>query len=210
MFCCKKIFALALIATGLFIVKPVASSPEPPYNTRILKWTVQKTSTLRILGSSNINSFGCDIQGCFKTDTLFCSDEMCIDKTVKLKGSICIDILKFDCHNELITGDLRKTLKASQHPNLVIRFVSLEHFPALQNTRDCLKGYVEIELAGVCKKFQVDYSFETSGSSSVRLNGSRSFCFSDFNLTPPKKLAGLIKVKDDFDVNFQLLLNRVE
>ena len=72
------------------------------------------------------------------------------------------------------------------------------------------KPVAEIQLAGVCKRFEIDYSFENSGSSSIKLKGSGSFCFSDFNPTPPKKIAGLIKVKDDFDVNFQLVLNAVK
>lgn len=204
----SKIWMLTLLE-GLFIVKPVASSPELPNKTRVVKWTIQKTSTLRIEGSSNINSFGCDIVGYYLQDTIYCSDEFSANQPVSLKGSLEIDILKFNCHNDLITSDLRKTLKANEYPVLTIRFLSLERFPVLQSNRDCLKGCVEIELAGVCKRFLIDYSFINCGASTFQLNGCKNFCFSDFNLTAPKKLAGLIKVKDNFTVNFQLLLNPV-
>ncbi len=205
----NKIWTLPLFAAGLFIIQPLASSPEPPYKACIIKWAIQKTSTLRIQGRSNINSFGCDIIGYYQTDTISCSDDSSSNKIVALKGCLKIDVLNFDCHNKLITCDLRKTLKADKYPTLVIRFLSLERFPDLQNNKDYLKGWVEINLAGICKRFQINYSFIPSGSSTIRLNGSREFYFSDFKLTPPKKLAGLIKIKDNFSVDFQLVLNPV-
>lgn len=194
---------LLLLSAGLIIVKPLASTPDSGKPT-VVKWAIQKTSTLRILGQSNVNSFGCDIKGFFQPDTIYCSD-MPEGRAVPLRGAVKITVASFNCHNELITNDLRKTLKASQYPYLVIRFLSLERFPDLQNMRDCIKGCVEIELAGKCKQFQLNYSFVNSGSC-MQLNGSKNFCFSDFDLSPPKKLAGLIKVKDDFNVQFQLLL----
>jgi hypothetical protein len=69
-----------------------------------------------------------------------------------------------------------------------------------------MKGWVEVKLAGTRKCFQIDYEFAKNFSNSFLLNGKRTFCFSDFKLTPPKKLAGIIKVKDEFNVNFQLKL----
>ncbi len=169
------------MVAGLLIVKPLASSPEPPYKARIIKWAIQKTSTLRVQGRSNMNSFGCDIQGYYQTDTISCSGDSSNNKIVALKGCLKIDVLNFDCHNKLITCDLRKTLKADKYPTLSIRFLSLERFPDLQNNKDYLKGWVEINLAGICKRFQVNYSFIHSGSSTIRLNGTKNFTFPIFN-----------------------------
>jgi hypothetical protein len=177
---------------------------------KLIKWAVQKTSTIRIDGSTNINNFGCDITGYYQQDTIICSEENTTNKPVSLNGVLKIDILKFDCHNKMLTGDLRKTLKADEYPWLVIRFLSLERAPVIQNNKDFLKGWVEIELAGSRRTFEISYSFIKTGASFIQLNGNRSFSFADFNLTAPKKFAGLIRVKDKFNVDFNLSLNPVE
>ena len=108
----------------------------------------------------------------------------------------------------MLTSDLRKTLKASEYPNLVIRFVALERLPVFENNHDVVNGFVDVSLAGVTKRFIIPYKLEKTGSV-VYLNGARTFSFSDFKLVPPQKLGGIVKVKNDFDVDFQLVLNQV-
>ena len=63
-----------------------------------------------------------------------------------------------------------------------------------------------MELAGVKKKFELNYSFRETSPGLMRLNGGRKFNFSDFKLAPPEKFAGLVKIRDEFDVNFTLIL----
>ncbi|MEP7109112.1 MAG: hypothetical protein ABI760_14055 [Ferruginibacter sp.] len=183
---------------------------DGPGKKVLTRWAVQETSSIRIQGSTNINTFGCDITGYYQPDTIYCSDENAASKLVTLNGALQIDILKFDCHNKMLTVDLRKTLKADEYPTLVIRFLSLERAPAIHNNKDYLRGWVEIELAGCSRRFEVCYTFIKAGTSFIQLNGNRSFSFADFKLTPPKKLAGLIKVNDKFNVDFNLLLDPVE
>lgn len=200
---------LLLITT--FAFTPGSYTPkDSDHKTKLIKWAVQKSSTIRIAGSTNVNNFGCDITGYYQPDTIYCSEENVISKLVTLNGDLQVDILKFDCHNRMLTGDLRKTLRANEYPTLIIRFLSLERAPVIHDSKDFLRGWVEVELAGSTQRFEVDYSFIKARSSSIQLNGNRSFSFADFKLIPPKKFGGLIKVKDRFIVNFNLLLNPVE
>jgi hypothetical protein len=183
----------------------VKFGPRPP-----LKWIVEKTSTLRVAGKSNVNEFNCDIAGYYQPDTIFCTDDGGSGSAVKLSGCLEIEVFKFDCHSRMITNDLRKTLKAENHPKLIIRFLSLDRVPALSNNTQNMKGWVEVELAGIRKVFQVSYEFVNKGSSIFLLNGTRVFCFSDFKLTAPRKLGGAIQIKDEFRVDFKLKLNGID
>ncbi|MEJ7830627.1 MAG: hypothetical protein WKF91_20625 [Segetibacter sp.] len=81
--------------------------------------------------------------------------------------------------------------------------------PALSDKTESINGGIEVELAGVVKRFELCYSFTKIGAGYLKLNGGRTFCFSDFKLSPPRKLAGLVKIKDDFDVSFQLILRTI-
>lgn len=176
-----------------------------PAGNRV-KWVVEQNSTLRVKGRSNINSFTCNINVNAEKDTIIFSND--VQQAVSLSGNIQMDVLGFNCHSNLITRDLRKTLRAEEHPMMTIRFLSIQSMPMLKHDKEIIKGCVEVILAGVVKRFDLDYTFSRSASGMV-LDGGRSFCFSDFKLSPPRKLAGLIKIKDQFEVNFQLILREI-
>jgi len=194
-----------LLITTLFVGATTVDN-DPPSRS-IVKWVVEKNSTLQVAGKSNVNNFTCNITEYAAKDTIICIDDP--SKPIKLSGELQMDILSFDCNSIMITKDLRKTLKAEAYPTFHIRFLSLQSMPALQHNTELIKGCLEVELAGVVKKFELYYSFTAIGASYIKLKGSHKFCFSDFKLSPPRKLAGLIKIKDEFDVNFQLVLRGI-
>ena len=202
-------FLIKLLFTSATVVTTVMNTAdaESGNNSRpTVRWAVEKSSTLRVEGSSNVNTFRCDMQGYYHTDTITGFEEGAASKPVRLKGAIVVDVFKFDCHQRMITSDLRKTLKAEEHPRMTIRFLSLERMPEFIGNTELVKGLVEIELAGTKKKFDILYSFVKPGGKTILLNGGRTFTFSDFKLSPPKKLAGMIQIRDKFDVNFRLTL----
>lgn len=167
------------------------------------RWTVQNSSSLSIKGSSNVNTFGCSSSGNFQSETIH--GRVHQNKSVILKGAVTININSFDCNNRMLTNDLRKTLKANEFPNMKIHFVNLERVPLTHDDQDFVGGDVYIELAGERKRFYLRYSL-TRTADGLTLSGSRAFSFSDFNLSPPQKVGGMIKVKDDFDVSFKLVI----
>src|ERR1700729_1078783 len=119
------------------------------------KWVISENSSLSVNGSTNINKFSCDILAYEKTDTLTISKSNS-DKEIVLSGSISLDVKSFDCHNSIMTHDLRKTLKESQFPMLHIKFLSLNKLPDLTAHPELITGFVDIEIAGVTKHFEVN------------------------------------------------------
>jgi hypothetical protein len=103
-----------------------------------------------------------------------------------------------------MTADLRKTLKHKEHPKLMIFFINMNQYP--EQGKWGLKGSVLIVLAGVSKHFDVDYKLVSAEKGLITLEGSRQVRFSDFNLTPPRKLGGMIRTANELDVVFNLKL----
>ncbi|MDO9376881.1 MAG: YceI family protein [Ferruginibacter sp.] len=192
------LFLIASLFLGGRQIKSELNRPN------VVRWVVEKNSSLQVAGMSNVNEFSCNIREYAAKDTITCSDEPA--KTITLSGELEMDIMSFNCNSNVITKDLRKTLKAETYPTFNIRFLSLQSMPALLRKTELIKGCLEVELAGVVKKFELNYTFTAIGAGYIKLTGSHRFCFSDFNLSPPRKLAGLIKIKDEFDVSFQLIL----
>lgn len=195
----KNLLIFILPLACLFFSFSVQNNPA---ESLISEWNISKKSRILIFGSSNINRFTCSSGSDFNASTLIATKSDNSPK-VNMKGEIQIQIEYFDCGNRMITSDMRKTLKSREYPVLTIRFISIDRMPDEKLSCDSMNGLIEINLAGTKKIFSIPLDFNRSGSS-YELAGSRVFCFEDFNLTPPEKVGGLIKVNDSFEVNFSL------
>ena len=200
----KKVFLtlLLLYLSGVFISLKEAD-PKP----NSTKWVVLKGGSLQVTGSTNINKFTCAITGYSKSDTLT------VYRTpgqapVTLTGSLNLDVKLFDCKNPVMTSDLRKTLKAKNFPVLKITFINLSRFPDLTEKTESIKGVVDIELAGVVKRFDVNYKFFKDQRNAIRLIGEREVNFSDFKLIPPRKLGGMIQTDNELKVQFEISMKQ--
>jgi hypothetical protein len=167
------------------------------------KWVISESSSLAVNGTTNINKFTCDIVAYDQADTLTLNRARA-DKDISLSGTIGLKVQSFDCHNSMMTHDLRKTLKEKEYPRLYIHFINLKEFPELTTHPSAITGMVNIELAGVTKRFEINYQVSVNDKKVIHLLGSRDINFSDFNLTPPRKLGGMIKTNDKLNVVFHL------
>lgn len=196
------IFLVVLSAMLTFIMGFVTNTAE------VKKWLVSENSSLSVNGSTNINQFSCEIPSCDETDTLTVTKSRS-DKAITLSGNIGLSIQSFDCHNSVMTRDLRKTLKEKQYPKLHIIFLSLSSLPELHTRPQSITGIVNIELVGVTKRFEVNYQVSMDNQKVIHLLGSRNINFSDFNLIPPRKLGGIIKTNDQLSVTFHLKMKEI-
>lgn len=177
----------------------------------LFKWVVQKGGTLKVDESTNINKFCCKITDYGKPDTIaIYKNEATKEVQLLMSGKLALDIKTFNCGNALMTADLRKTLKVKEFPNLYITFLSLSKLPEVGKTLTNIFGWVEIELAGVKKRFLVNYTFTSGSKTTFHLKGIQNINFSDFNLTPPRKLGGMIRANERLDVEFQLDLAAIQ
>lgn len=171
-------------------------------------WVVMQGSSLTVNGSTNVNTFECDISNYSMPDTLTCIRSLLKGQSLPMNGRLNLEIEAFDCHNKMMTSDLRKTLKSRTYPVLSVKFVSINSFPDFKNPAK-IEGVVDIGLAGVTKRFEINYLFTADEKQLVHLKGNQHIHFSDFNLMPPSKLGGVIKAKDELLVEFKLNLKPI-
>jgi len=171
-------------------------------------WVIEKSSSLNIQGSSNITDFTCEVTEYARRDTLVYIKDDQHRKLRFLRSELSVDINRFDCHKPYITADFRHILKAKENPCLKIRLVSLDDL--IPNVAEQhVNGTTEIILAGVDKRIEVDFTCRNLGGNRLELIGQKDLHFSDFNLEPPRKLAGLIRINEDIRVNFRLVFSRI-
>ncbi len=189
----------------LFIFLTIALSIAFRYIDDKARWVVLPGSNLHVNGSTNINNFACEITDYLLPDTLICNKLNAKGQVLAMRGKMDLAIADFDCHNKMMTNDLRKTLKYKEFPNLTIQFISLNSFPDFRHPVS-ITGVVDISLAGVKKRFDISYLFTIDPRQQLHLKGARAINFTDFNLTPPSKMGGIIKAKDLLNVEFNLNL----
>ena len=169
---------------------------RPVNKSYLKKWVISKGCSLQVNGSTTINKFSCVISNYYKPDTLtlYQDDEA---GSLKFAGKMELDVQSFDCHNPMMTANLRKTLKGKVFPKLIIKFISLSRYPdGNDDGGDAIKGAVTIQLAGIKEHFNVNYKITSERTNSLTMVGTRQVKFSDFNLILPKKFGNLIQAKD--------------
>jgi hypothetical protein len=195
----KSLFGILV----LFILSSFVPVKDP---ILIHRFIVQPSSMLAIDGSTNVNSFRCGIASYTGTDTLILQEGKASQKPTFLRGRVALKASHFDCGMNVMTNDFNHTIKAKEYPYIVIDFKSFERAPDYRREVEKFKGTMNISLAGTTKQFSVDCTIKPQSSEVIHLSGARTFLFSDFNLQPPEKMLGLIRLHQELTVRFNLVL----
>ncbi|WP_431209495.1 hypothetical protein ACQ86N_25410 [Puia sp. P3] len=176
----SSINALILMLSSGFLL-----SAHPATAPARITWIVQKASTLSINGHTNVSRFSCGIAQYSEPDTITFLNEGCRNKTtgVPLFGVLRINIQDFDCRNRIMTGEFKKTLQYRQYPQLKITFLNLEKMPAFGQKPETLTGQVTIELAGISRQFEMEYTSAREDAETIQLHRQPTPLF--FGLRPP-------------------------
>ncbi|MCH2449020.1 MAG: hypothetical protein MK198_02620 [Gracilimonas sp.] len=161
-------------------------------------------SKLSIKGKSNVNEFSCQSEHELQQDSLDFTYSIQED-TVTVHGvSLSLEIDQFDCGKRAINRDFRSTLKYQEHPFIEIILNEL----VLADSSEIVpqQALVTIKIAGVEQQYSVPlHSFSRSEEQFIA-GGNKILYMTDFGLTPPSPMFGLIKVDDELDIQFDLVI----
>lgn len=162
------------------------------------KVKISSKSEVSICGKSNINSFRCTYNSNLLEEEIIVTSIKSTENIIYLNNArIAIKSNGFDCCHDMITKDLKKTLKADSYDNINIQLKEIE----IDN--DNLTSRIEIEIAGKTKDYLVPMNFNEKNNN---VKGTLKLNIKDFNLKSPKKMFGMIEVKEHVDINFNLFL----
>jgi hypothetical protein len=189
----------------LFVAFVIALLSPNPAPSLVHHLVVLPSSTLEVEGTTNVNSYKCAISRYTGSDTLVLHESGKGIRPVFVKGAVSLDASGVDCGMALMTSDFRKAINLKEHPAIIVDFISFERMPKYTSVEEPFKGIMTISLGGVKKLFEVPCNIDT-GSGTIHLVGSHEFLFSDFNLTPPTRMLGAVKVNESLKVTFRLNL----
>jgi hypothetical protein len=188
----------------MFVLAAILMTQHVKSQTLVHRLIVQPSSTMTIEGTTNINSYACAIIRYAGSDTLVLHEGGRNIRPVFVKGAVELDASSCDCGMAPMTADFRKAINSKEYPSITIDFISFERMPIYGAAPDKFKGILKISLAGVTKLFEVNCTINATPAGIIHLAGTRAFNFSDFNLTPPTRMLGAIKVNESLMVSFHL------
>ncbi|WBL22066.1 YceI family protein [Zunongwangia sp. HRR-M8] len=159
---------------------------------------INKDSHLKITGDTNINTFSCEFDPKELPEYLRVSFQSKQNTLFFKNTSLKLNSKAFDCGSRPINKDFKALMKAEKYPNIILNLKKLE-FKDLSSSLIT----IEINIAGIAKTFQVPVKIDQASSN---YKGTILLNINDFKLEPPKKVFGLIKVKEEIEIEFDLYL----
>lgn len=160
---------------------------------------IKDSSSLRIIGKTNVNTFKC------KYDINELRKPMSIDYTSNGKSilfnsaELRLRNENFDCGGRGINNDFHKLLNTPEYPEVILDLQKVAPHPRISN--NYVAG-VAITIAGVTRNY--DLFLKVLPEDDFKVKGILEINLPDFNLEPPQKALGMIRVKDDLLIEFLL------
>lgn len=107
----------------------------------------------------------------------------------------------FDCGNKGINQDFHDLLKSDQYPEILLEINQVK-----LRTKEFGVATICITMAGKQKYYDVPINIKDEHI--AQFQGELELNIQDFNLEPPKKLFGIIVVKDEIEINFDLKVKK--
>lgn len=142
---------------------------------------------LEINGWTNINTFKC-------SNLKFKTSSSVYSFTGNQLPNIRVSVDDFDCRNKLMTADFRKILQSDKYPYMTIKFLEFK-----KSTANKFEAVVEVKMMTMSRRYTIEFSNYNNS-----LVGNKRLKFSDFDIVPPKKMGGMVYVKNELDLVFSL------
>jgi hypothetical protein len=120
-------------------------------------------------------------------------------------ATITLPNIRFDCGGKAINRDFHKLLKTEEHPQIDITLKQI----SLDASDDSLvNAKVDIDICDVRRTYEIP--IEVAQKDNLVVSGVLPLNINDFNLSPPSKLFGIIKVEPEIKIDFFFSLQMEE
>jgi len=117
---------------------------------------------------------------------------------------IHIPVKDFEASNPLMYDDFLALLNEKEYPQLTICLTNYQLENAWRGTVFPFQK-IKITMAGITRSYDVGYRLDECNNN-LLIKGETKIKLTDFKISPPVKLNGLVKVRDEIAVNFGLII----
>lgn len=165
------------------------------------KIEILANSELTITGDTNISKFRCEFNTKLLERTVPVIFEENSGHIIFKDAVLSLNNEGFDCGNKAINKDFHELMQTEKYPG-----ISLELLDIRLQSKDLAHANVVIKIAGRQKRYTFPIEISTTPVNSYR--GKLKLNINDFGLKPPKKMFGLIVIKEEIEIDFNLMVKK--
>lgn len=166
---------------------------------------ITDNSHINILGKTNVNKFKCnyygEVSGKEINTTIYRDGKSILINNATLQ----ITVNYFDCGIKQMTSDFKELLQQDKYPFIQLQVLSISP----KKISDLSSNYtasIALTIAGVENCLEVPLNITQENDMSI-CKGRMKINIEDFELTPPTKFIGLVKVDREIELDLQLVLS---
>jgi len=169
-------------------------------------------SKLWLEGDTNISNYSCvadTLSGYGKLE-----DAEKPEDTVKGHGKVSINVeipvYELDCGKQAMNKDMYEALQADKYPSISYSLNDAQLINVIrdENNVEWMNIYTTgiITVAGVNKEIEVNILGKILDSNQFHVKGEKELDMTEFGVTPPKALFGLIKANQNITITFDVIV----
>lgn len=169
---------------------------------------IRPESRVWISGASNIRHFTCKARALSGTIDLrghVAGVPVLAGENASGEPSLSVAVDKLDCGIGIMNHHLRDALRAALHPRIEFRLATYEVDLKAPAPTARLAGLVTI--AGVQRPMTATAALRADSLGRLHVRGSYVIRPTEFGVTPPRRFAGLLRVRDRVTVHFDVALD---
>ncbi len=156
-------------------------------------------SFVNVWGSTNVNRFELSLN--YPVKRIFPIKNLDLGTKENKFYRISVPVNQFDSDNKLMYNDFLKLIKADRYPYIILE-IPYGHLQHVFSGMECTMHKINITIDGITRSYVIPGSASHCREGGIYVTGLKDIRLTDFNITPPAKLMGLIKVKDDVLIDF--------
>jgi polyisoprenoid-binding protein YceI len=119
--------------------------------------------------------------------------------------NVSINTKDLDCGNHFMNSDMYDAMNADKYPTIQYHLVSARRLQDGDSGSMKLLTIGTLDINGTSKEIDMMVNVQRLPDNKIRAVGSKMMAMSDFNITPPSALFGLIKASNELEVRFDII-----
>jgi polyisoprenoid-binding protein YceI len=199
-----NMLAAALWAVAIPVTDAELLPPAPTRDTPI-----RAESRLWITGASNLRRFTCragELTGSVDLRANATRRAVLSGQNVSDAASLRVPLSRLECGTAAMDRHLRDALNASEHPS--VEFLLDAYDVRLATASPTARIAGRLRVAGAERPVLITAAVADDASGALHLRGAVTLLMTDFGVTPPRRFAGLLRVRDQVAVHFDIVPDR--
>lgn len=191
---------------GLLVGFLLLSGPALAQETRLV---LHPKSQFQIQGNASIRTFTCAVQQVDGQARFPAARDTVPDTVPEQQTEVVVQmpVQAFDCGNDRMTDDLQEALDMKDHPEIRFELIHATVGAPTDTARQwrTVNAIGALSISGTKRVVRLEAAGYALDANHFRLRGCTPLKMTDFNVEPPSKAFGLIRVKDRIEAQFDLL-----